>query len=366
MRRIFAEYRGRASYRAIAAGLTRDEVPPPRNGRPRKSGEPGWSHVTIRHLLTVEQYVGRWIYNKSKWTKSRATGRRKNVTRPRSEWMTREDPTTRIIDDETWLGVQVLLRPRAPYRSSESNEAPAHRGRGGRPVRYPFSGLLICGVCGGPMDTDGGAAGRRYYCCKTFKEERCGNGLRVRESVVREHLTRSIVMRLRTSAVRDYVLTRVMTRIEQTRALADGERSARVERLRSNERALANLMRAVEDGDMSRTIRQRLKQLEDIVDDQRAELAEMQAVTSLPVDRGAIEQAVQRVLNVAAAMVDEAGTLRLALEQLLGGGRIRLVPDPLGATSYTAIGDLLPLAVTMPGAGAEAEYDGKPLRRSRR
>ena len=60
VRRIYRTFdEGGRSYRANADQLNREHVPAPRNnGRGGKHGD-GWSHISLRAILTNEKYMGR-------------------------------------------------------------------------------------------------------------------------------------------------------------------------------------------------------------------------------------------------------------------------------------------------------------------
>src|SRR5690606_16747477 len=86
VRRIFAEYLAGQSGRSIAAALNRDGIPAPRGGK--------WGMSAIRPdlkrgigILGNPIYVGRQVWNRSRWVKHPETGRRVRQERPESEWV---------------------------------------------------------------------------------------------------------------------------------------------------------------------------------------------------------------------------------------------------------------------------------------
>ena len=126
--------------------LTREHVPSPRNnGRGNKHGS-GWGHNSVRAILVNEKYVGRWRWNASKWVRVPGKKARRQLARPESEHVVREYPELAIIDSGTWARVQARIG-----RQSEGNRETLRKGQ--RP--YLLSGLLRCGVCGGPMSVSG-------------------------------------------------------------------------------------------------------------------------------------------------------------------------------------------------------------------
>src|SRR5215204_3353263 len=92
VRRIFREYAAGASPRAIAASLNGERVPGP-------SGET-WGSSTLHGnpkrgtgLLNNELYVGRLVWNRLRYVKDPATGKRVSRPNPPEAWTTVEVPS---------------------------------------------------------------------------------------------------------------------------------------------------------------------------------------------------------------------------------------------------------------------------------
>ena len=149
VRRIYRMFdEGKLGYRGIADQLNREGVPPPRNnGRGGKHGN-GWGHSTIRAILTNEKYMGRWRWNATKWIRVPGKRARRQLPRPESEHVVREYLDLAIIDQITWHRVQTKFERR---RQGEDRGAVLRHNQ----RTYLLSGLLKCGVCGGPMSVSG-------------------------------------------------------------------------------------------------------------------------------------------------------------------------------------------------------------------
>src|SRR5262249_4003985 len=116
VRRIFADFAAGKSARRIAAELNREGTPGP-GGRP-------WGDTTIRGhalrgtgILRNELYVGRLVWNRLRYTKDPATGRRVSRINPREDWISRDVPELRIVEDDLWNAGQT--RP-CGLRNTES------------------------------------------------------------------------------------------------------------------------------------------------------------------------------------------------------------------------------------------------------
>jgi site-specific DNA recombinase len=160
VRRIFVLLEDGLGYRAIADLFNREGVPAPRNaGRGGKHGG-GWGHTSVRAIVCSERYVGRWAWNTHKWIRKPNSRIRRRIPRPASEHVVIEVPELAIVDAATWARASARLAARA-----HGGDRPAPKNR----HQYLLSGLLRCGVCGGPLSISGAKikAGRRYanYAC---------------------------------------------------------------------------------------------------------------------------------------------------------------------------------------------------------
>ena len=57
-------------------------------------------------ILNNELYIGRMIWNRLRYVKDPDTGKRVSRLNPESEWVIKEVPDLRIIDDELWQAVK--------------------------------------------------------------------------------------------------------------------------------------------------------------------------------------------------------------------------------------------------------------------
>ncbi|HEY3696758.1 recombinase family protein [Phenylobacterium sp.] len=139
VRRIFEEFAAGKSPKAIAKQLNKEGVPGTR-GR-------GWSASTIygnwqrgAGIINQEMYRGVIAWNKVRYVKDPDTGR--NVTRinPESEWIRKDAPHLRIVDQALWDKVKAR-------QTRTRVESPNLWDR--RRPRHLFSHKLRCGGCGG-------------------------------------------------------------------------------------------------------------------------------------------------------------------------------------------------------------------------
>ncbi len=105
IRHIFNEYAAGKSPRAIALALNKQNVPGP-------SGK-GWGPSTINGnwrrgtgILNNELYIGRLVWNRLSYIKDPDTGKRVSRLNPSEDWIIKDVPELRIVDEALWEKVK--------------------------------------------------------------------------------------------------------------------------------------------------------------------------------------------------------------------------------------------------------------------
>ena len=155
VRRIFADYAAGKSPRDIAAALNVELVPAPRGGRWNASTIIG-SRKRQNGLLQNSLYVGTIVWNRQRFIKDPATGKRVSRPNPESEWVSVAAPELAIVDAASFAA--------AAGRRSERSVAHAEH-RSNRP-RHVLSGLMKCGCCGASYTI----LGRDRMGCAGYRE----------------------------------------------------------------------------------------------------------------------------------------------------------------------------------------------------
>jgi site-specific DNA recombinase len=158
--RIFQEYAEGMTPRRIAARLNREGIASPRRGQ--------WNASTINGnrqrrngILNNDLYIGRITYNRQRFVKDPETAKRVARTNPEHQWVTREVPHLRIVDDDLWQRAQVIKQR---YSSRWGNRRQSKK--------RLLSGLLKCGLCGGGMTIH---RSDRYYCSARREKGTCNS-----------------------------------------------------------------------------------------------------------------------------------------------------------------------------------------------
>jgi site-specific DNA recombinase len=87
----------------IVAELNRRGTPSPQKRKDRPFAN--WCPTAVRAMLRNELYIGRKIWNRTRFVKAPGTNKRTARPNPRSEWSELEVPELRIISDDLWTRV---------------------------------------------------------------------------------------------------------------------------------------------------------------------------------------------------------------------------------------------------------------------
>lgn len=121
VRRVFEMSASGVSLKKISWALNAERIPPP---RPRKGKQfSTWCPTGIREMLRRELYVGRAVWNRSRFVKRPGTNHRVRRARPQSEWKVTDRPDLRIVSDA--LGAQsgyVSRRSKRRIQDTEKGE----------------------------------------------------------------------------------------------------------------------------------------------------------------------------------------------------------------------------------------------------
>ena len=179
IRRIFAEYIEGQTPRQIAATLNKEGVSSPRGGKWNASTING-SRSRQNGILQNRLYIGQIVWNRQRFIKNPATGKRVSRLNPENEWLISDAPHLRIIDGTTFEKAGTLKQSKGRQHSSWS-----------RKPRHLLSALVKCGVCGASYTI----VGNDRLGCAGFRERGdCSNN----RTVTRQHIEGRVLAALQT------------------------------------------------------------------------------------------------------------------------------------------------------------------------
>ncbi|MAU23770.1 MAG: recombinase family protein [Martelella sp.] len=344
IRRVFREFASGIGPRTIARRLNEEGIPGP-NGKP-------WGDTTIRGhvkrgtgLINNELYIGRLIWNRLRYIKDPSTGRRVSRLNPESEWLIREVPELRIVDDALWQAVRdrqaVIADKYANVTEAVRQHHKKNQLNGKRRPQSLLSGLVYCGSCGGPYSLRGAG---RFACSNHISKGTCSNSRTIRQEELEERVLsglkdRMMAPEVAAEAMRAYA--------EETNRLNRERRSngdAWQVELAKIEKQIAQIVEAIADGMYHPSMKEKMTKLEA----RKAELAALLADAPenkpdlLPTASTIYAKKVAKLtqaLNRPAVRQEAAEALRMLIEKIaLTPGQKR---GEIDATLYGELGQIL-------------------------
>jgi len=319
VRRIFSEFVAGSSPRAIARRLNVERFPGP-HGNP-------WGPSTIygnwrrgTGLLNNELYVGRLIWNRQRFEKDPATGKRQARPNPREEWVVQEVPELHIIDDALWTQVKARQKH---IRHDLTHDGVGIRSERARRPAYLLSNLIKCGRCGGGFSK---VSNHHYGCSNARNRGTCDNRLTIRRDVLEASVLSGLQTHLmQPELVREFV-AEYHRELNRLNAAREGAYAQQKEELARVERQVRAIIEAIKEGLRTPGMKEELLTLEA----RKAELAAEIKAAPAPVQRlhprladlyrDKVER-LQESLNAEATRGGAAEALRALIDE------IRLVPE---------------------------------------
>ncbi len=330
VQRIFREFAGGHSRSPSHASSTR-----------RGSRSAWWSVVggrdprpcpVVTGLLRNRLYIGELVWNRRRWIKDPATGRRVARQNGEAEVVVEAVPELRIIDQELWERVQARL---AAVARPECSPAPRSAGRTGprwqdRRPRHVLTAKIVCGACGASYI----AIGPDYLACQTAERRGpCANQSRVRRSRLEAQVLEALGTQLmQPDVVSDFVadFTAEWNRLRAEVTAGLTARRAELDRVQSQ---LDRLVSALEEGAPVASVRRRMEALEARQAVLEAEIAAAGDRPGLPRLHGNLAEVYRaKVARLREALSAEGGPeIVEAIRELID--RVEVHPPPEAARS---------------------------------
>lgn len=267
VRRIFRNYVAGKGPQRIAADLNRDHIPSPTGKR--------WGDNVIRGnratgsgILNCELYIGRLVWNRQRKVKNPDTGRYAYRINPENEWVYGEAPELRIVPQSLWDAAKARQAHLADlFAGHIEGTRDAMRKlvakNGGlnathRP-RTMLSGLVFCGCCGGIYRR---RSHDRYTCANHELEKGCTNNRTITRTVLEARVLTGLRERMMTP---DMAAEAMRAYAQKTNRLNRERRSksdAVHRELAETTKAIAEIVRGIEQGGYHRALSARLSELE--------------------------------------------------------------------------------------------------------
>jgi len=205
-------------------------------------------------MLRRDMYVGKLVWNRSRFLKIPESNKRVRRPRPRSEWRIINRPDLAIVTEQLWTRVQERL--------AWTKEIYGRQGRDGLLNRtassqHLLSGVVKCANCGGNFVITSGRSRyghRRYGCSNHFNRGTCTNNQQIRKDELEERLLDGLQQAVTENTAIEYVVEEVAKRINEANR-RDFDRSAVAQETKNRLRAeIARLVAAIADSGHSTAI----------------------------------------------------------------------------------------------------------------
>ncbi|EAQ14711.1 site-specific DNA recombinase [Maritimibacter alkaliphilus HTCC2654] len=288
--RIFEETAAGHSAEQIAQRLNQEGIPAPKGG--------DWYTSTLRGnkqrgdgILRNRIYIGEVTYGATKSSFDPETGKKWVEATP-DQATTLQVEDLRIIPQPLWDAAHTQLEATARQVETIGNASAAHR------TKYLLSGLLVCGCCGRPFTMQ---AQGKYYC---RNKKLCGN----RTPVLREAIEQRVFASLRDLFLTPELEAKFDATIAAERrkmASASGSNELRtlIRRKAEAEKAITQILRAIESGTTFKSLLERAQSLEDEIARLELQINKLEAV------RRSAEAMPTRAAPVYAAAIERMETL---------------------------------------------------------
>lgn len=345
IRRVFASYLAGRTGRQIAGELNAEGVPGPRGGKWNASTIVG-SKSRQNGILQNRLYNGEIVWNRQRFIKDPASGKRVSRLNPESEWIIAAAPQLVIVDPASFAAVQAR-------RAERGIPHPSHVRR----PRHPFSGLVKCGCCGANYtitDRD------RLGCAGHRERKDCTNN----RSVARTHVEERVLNALRANLDDPKMIAAFLKAYHEERALLASNRRRDETKLR---RRLGELTRGIEQivdrviaGTVTPAIEARLPAMEAERDKLQADLDALdQGAEPVTLHPSVANRYAKMVAELHTHLSDETAPPDELLDQVRAlVTRVEIAPGPntKGPVDISVYG---PLAAFYPRISAEPQYRGK-------
>lgn len=353
VRRIFTDYATGKSPRRLAHELNAEGVPGPR----REGWGPSTLHGNVQRgtgILNNELYVGRIVWNRLRYVKDPATGKRVSRLNPRGEWVLQEVPELRIIDDGLWAKVktrQAAIRER--YGKADGNGLTAVRR-----TRYLFSGLIACAECGGGYSM----VYRDLFGCSTVKNKgTCTNHTRIGRLELESRILDALRHQLMDPALFQEFCEEYTRETNRLRMDASAELNAKRAEIQKVEAQIEKMIQAVMDGFYTPSMKEKMPILEARKADLLRELAHAEEPPALLHPHMAHTYR-ERIDGLFEALRDEKARLEASDDIRSLVGRIVVSPATGGGADLWLEGDLAGILTLAAGRKTPADpEDGRVL-----
>lgn len=210
-------------------------------------------------------------------------------------------------NDEVFTNIYPQIVPQDIFDTVRKKIDSNRYGKRSTEVVYLLRNKIVCGYCGSPISAECGTAKngekKRYYKCLGRKN---GNGCKksqARKEVLEKYVIDNILEQLQSNM--DYIVTNLLA-LQENYIKANSNLQRLVKEQRKTEKAIQNIMLAIESGGTSNTAMKRLRELETLCEEQEKQICIEKAQSAFKLSKQeitdfykhALEQSPQMLINL--------------------------------------------------------------------
>ncbi len=208
-------------------------------------------------ILNNDLYIGKLVWNRLRYIKDPTTGKRVSKPNEAKEWIVKEVPDLRIVDQDLWDRVKVRQKDTRRRITSESKSG-VRSERARRPV-YLFSGLVRCGVCGAGFTM----VNTIHYGCNNARNKgTCNNTLSIRRDRLEASILDGLKSRLMAPELVEEFIAEYHRELNRASGHRDVERQYGERELSRTESAIRQIIESIKAGFRTDAMREELETLD--------------------------------------------------------------------------------------------------------
>lgn len=329
----------------IVKVLDAEHAPAPDPGD-RKERRRGWCVSSLREVLRRPLYAGQRVWNRKRSMLNPDTEKRVFRENPADEWRVKEVPELRIISQEQFEKVQVILAERGARYTRKPDGRLAGQAPGTSKSTYLLSGVLKCGVCGGGMTIYGGRRSktsnvvyRGYRCAFSTRrgDAECSNKVTLSKLKLEEAVIDALRTKILTPEMLDLYEAEFETAYTEAVAeLHDQRRLTSVRDAVAEQRAKVERLADLMEKTGSETFSERFTAAEQKLRELEAELERAQARDPVMPHPAALRAALDDLVKL---LDTDPVQAKESLRALLGG-ELRLTPKRVSPGESDTVNDV--------------------------
>ena len=259
-------------------------------------------------------------------------------TKPKEDWVVREDEALRIIGQPLWDCVQRRLQEVGKTWPGGKGRPGFSREQGGRVASFPthlLSGAMNCGVCGASIALVSGK-GAGYYGCLGAVKGACDNKVLVPRRLAEDIILAAVRERIAQAGALRYVMERVEREVREQYEHVPETIRLKTTEFNREKRRLGNLLNRVGEGWDSQELKKALEETERRVCILGEELDGLQHASEKVMRAPPAEWIEERLVRIRAVLEARTERSALMLRQLLGPIRLEPVKPDIGRPYYVA------------------------------